>query len=232
MPNGARVHIPSKGKRRYVLIRAIMGGAVWAAVVFASFSAQALDVKSPEKKWTEAYRHDNLVIFTKDVGQDHEILAISELETTPETVFSVLTDVERYAEFMPYVRESRVLSRVNDLDLVTYARIAPPLVSQRDYALHVRITRGSPLNGGVSKLEWTSVPDAQAEIEGVVRVKLNQGAWIIEPMNGGKRTRLTYTVLTDPGGLLPPFVINLTSTVSVPELFEAVRKRAKKVAQK
>jgi len=200
--------------------------ALAAAAVFATSSVQALEVKSPGGDWTEAYRNNKLVIFTKNVGHDHNIVAVSELETSPEAIFRAISDFENYREFMPYVQESRVLSRKDDLDVITYARIAPPFVSERDYPLHVKMTRGSASNGGAFKLEWTAVPEARPEIDGVVRVKLNEGSWLAEPLDGGKRARLTYTVLTDPGGLIPSFVVNLSNTVAIPELFEAVRKRS------
>jgi uncharacterized protein YndB with AHSA1/START domain len=196
------------------------------ATVFTASSAWALDVKSPGADWTEAYRTDELVIFTKDVGEDRKIIATAEVAAPPEVVFKVLSDFEHYRDFMPYVEESRVLIRKGDNEVVTYARIAPPLVSERDYPLKVRMTRGSPSNGGVFKVEWTANPEAEPEVEGVVRVKLNEGSWLAAPFNGGKRTRLTYTLLTNPGGLIPPFVVNLSNTVAIPELFEAVKKRS------
>jgi uncharacterized membrane protein len=208
----------------------VVAAAMLIAVALPASSAQAFDVKSPGADWSEAYHKDNLVIFTKDVGRAHEILAVSELDIPPDVIFDVLRDFEHYPEFMPYVRESVVLKRANDLDITTYARLAPPFVSERDYALHVRMTRGSKLNGGIFKVEWMSVPEAQAEIEGVVRIKVNEGAWIAQPLADGKQTRLTYMVLTDPGGLIPSFVVDLSNTVSIPELFEAVKKRAEKVA--
>ena len=196
------------------------------AAVFTTSSAQALDVKSPGADWTEAYRTDELVIFTKDVGEDREIIATAEVAAPPEVVFKVLSDFEHYRDFMPYVEESRVLIRKGDNEAVTYARIAPPFVSERDYPLKVRMTRGSPSNGGVFMVEWTANPEAEPEVEGVVRVKLNEGSWLAAPLNGGKRTRLTYTLLTNPGGLIPPFVVNLSNTIAIPELFEAVKKRS------
>ncbi|SEL04262.1 SRPBCC family protein [Nitrosovibrio tenuis] len=196
------------------------------AAVFAASSAQALDVKSPGVDWTEAYRTDELVIFTKDVGKDRKIIATAEVEASPNVVFKVVSDFEHYRDFMPYVEESRVLTRKGDNEAVTYARIAPPFVSKRDYPLKVRMTRGSPSNGGVFKVEWTAHPEAEPEVEGVVRVKLNEGSWLAAPLNGGKRTRLTYTLLTNPGGLIPDFVVNLSNTVAIPELFDAVKKRS------
>lgn len=203
------------------------------AAVFTASSAQALDVKRPGADWTEAYRTHKLVIFTKDVGKDRRIIATAEVEAPPEVVFKVVSDFEHYRDFMPYVEESRVLTRKGDNEVVTYARIAPPFVSERDYPLKVRMTRGSPSNGGVFKVEWTANPEAEPEVEGVVRVKLNEGSWLAAPLDGGKRTRLTYTLLTNPGGLIPAFVVNLSNTIAIPELFKGVTKRSvEKAAEK
>lgn len=211
--------------RLYILVFAI-------ALTIPSFipgtiaCAWALDVKSPGAEWTEAYRSRELVIFTKDIKEGRKIVAISEMEAPPELVFNVVGDFEHYRDFMPYVKESRVLSRRDDDEVITYARIAPPFVSERDYPLKVRMTRGMPSNGGIFKIGWKAVPDAQPEVKGVVRVKLNEGSWLVEPLEGGMRTRLTYTLLTNPGGLIPDFVVNMSNTVAIPELFESVRKRS------
>jgi uncharacterized membrane protein len=201
--------------------------------VLAVSPAQALDVKSPGAGWTEAHRSSELVIFTKDVKEGRRIIAVSEIKAPAETVFNVLGDFEHYPDFMPYVKESRVLSRRGNSEIVTYARVAPPFVSERDYPLQVRVTRGTPKNGGVFRIDWTALPGAWPEVEGVVRVKLSEGSWLVEPLHRGKRTRLTYTLLANPGGLIPGFVVNLSNTIAIPELFEAVKKRsAGKTVQK
>lgn len=187
-------------------------------------------VKSPGPDWTEAYHKNGLVIFTKDIAEGRRVIAVSEVEVPPEAVFNVLVDFEHYWEFMPYVKESEVLSRTGDNEVVTYARIAPPFISERDYPLKVRLTRGSAGEGttkdNVFKVEWTALPEAKPEVGGVVRVKLNEGSWLAEPLDDSRHTRLTYTLLTDPGGFIPDFVFNLSNTVAIPDLFDAVRKRS------
>lgn len=201
-----------------------------AAAVFVATPAQALDVKSPGPDWTEAYHTNELTIFVKDVDEGRRIVATAELEVRPEIVFDVLSDFEQYPDFMPYVKESRVLSREGNSGVITYARVAPPFVSERDYLLKVRMTRGTASNGGVFKIEWEAVPEAQPEVEGVVRIKLNEGSWLVAPLDGGTRTRLTYTLLTNPGGLIPDFVTNMSNTIAIPELFKAVGKRSVQTA--
>ena len=186
----------------------------------------SLDVQRPGTGWTEAYRSAELVIFTKDVEKGRRIVAIAEVDARPEVVFNVVNDFDHYPEFMPYVIESRVLSRNGDSEVVAYNRIAPPFVAERDYPLKFRMTRGSLANGGVFRSEWTASPEAEPEVEGVVRIRLNDGSWVAEPISGGSRTRLTYTLLTNPGGLIPDFVANMSNTVAIPKLFKAVMKRS------
>ncbi len=189
-------------------------------------AAQALDAKSPGAGWTEVYRTGELVIFTKDLVAGRGIVAIAEMDAPPEVVFNVVSDFDQYPDFMPYVKESRVLSRKNDSELMTYTRIAPPFVSERDYPLEFKMTRGTPANNGVFKTEWTARPETQPEVDGVVRLKLNEGSWFAEPLDSGTRTRLTYTLLTNPGGLIPAFVANMSNTIAIPKLFKAVEKRS------
>ncbi len=196
------------------------------AVISITPFAWALDVKSPGPDWTEAKRSSELVIFIKDVDEGRRIMAVAEVNAPPEVIFNVVSDFDNYPDFMPYVKESRVLSRRSDSELTSYQRIAPPFVSERDYPLKFTLTRGTPANGGVFKTEWSVSPKTLPEVNGVVRIVLNDGSWLIEPLDGGKRTRLTYTLLTHPGGLIPDFVANLSNTIAIPKLFEAVKKRA------
>ena len=186
----------------------------------------SLDVQRPGTGWTEAYRSAELVVFTKDVEKGRRIVAIAEVDARPEVVFNVVNDFDHYPEFMPYVIESRVLSRNGDSEVVAYNRIAPPFVAERDYPLKFRMTRGSLANGGVFRIEWTASPEAEQEVEGVVRIRLNDGSWVAEPISGSSRTRLTYTLLTNPGGMIPDFVANMSNTVAIPKLFKAVMKRS------
>lgn len=124
------------------------------ALVFVTPFAWALDMKSPGPDWTEAKRTVELVIFIKDVDEGRRIMAVAEVNAPPEDIFNVVSDFDNYPDFMPYVKESRPLSRKSDSELTSYQRIAPPFVSERDHPLKFTLTRGTPANGGVFKVEW------------------------------------------------------------------------------
>jgi hypothetical protein len=196
------------------------------AVFSTTISVLAIDVEAPPGGWKEAHRTDEFVIFTQEDAATgtRKLTAITDLPQPPEIVFAVVTDFANYTRFMPYVKECRVLNRQGDDTLTCYQLISPPLVSERDYIIQVKLTRG-PANHGVWKSEWTAKPDALPERPDIVRVKLNNGSWTLAPGPDGQGTRVTYTLHTSPGGAIPAFVANKSNTQAIPALFKAIKDR-------
>lgn len=192
-----------------------------------STTALAIDAPAPSKAWKEANRTDDFVIFTQEdpATNTRKLLAITDLPQPPESVFQVVTDFAHYTKFMPYMKECRILKQQDPDSLTCYQLISPPLVSERDYIIQVKLTRG-PANNGIWKSEWTAQPDAQPERSDIVRVKLNTGSWTLAPGPPGKGTRVTYTLHTTPGGSIPAFVANKSNTVAIPDLFKAIKERS------
>ena len=62
-------------------------------------------------------------------------------------------------------------------------------------------------------------------------LKTNQGFWFIEPY-GEKSTKVTYQLLTDPGGSIPKFFIDMGVKVTMPNVIKAVKKRALRIYKK
>ncbi len=201
-----------------------------AVLVLAASTSNALDARPPGPEWELANKRDDLIIYTRDnpkVGT-RDLVAVGEVDGTPESVFRIVTDFDRYPKFMPYVKESKTLKRADDNRLTVYSLLSPPLVDDRDYAIDVTMTPGSAQNGGKYTSAWVSVPEAAPERGGVIRVKINTGSWQMEPIDGGKRSRVTYTVSTHPGGSIPTWIANKSNTVAIPDLFKAVREQAAK----
>lgn len=188
--------------------------------------ALALDVPTPPG-WTEAKRSDNLVIFYKDNDrlQAREILAYTEIEAKPEAVYRVVTDFESWPQFMPSAKAVKIVKRMSAVEFIMYEVISPPLVSDRDFYMHVKLTPGTPANGGVFKSQWTSLADFAPPTDGIVRMPVNEGSWTYEPIDDGKRTRVVYSQLAHPGGSLPNWLVNRSTVSLIPDVFKAVRKR-------
>ncbi len=178
------------------------------------------------EEWKEVSRGKDLVVSSRPrTGSPiAEVRAVGRVDASPATVKAVLDDRERYPSFMPYVSEVRVIStNAAARTLVAYMRLDPPIVGQRDYTIAVR----EEARPGGFFTSWQIANDkGPAEKPGVVRVKVSEGSWLLEPEDGGKATRATYTLFTDAGGSVPAFVVNQANKRSLGDLFTAVRKTA------
>lgn len=156
----------------------------------------------------------------------HEFKAVGVVEFEPKVVKRVLEDVDEYPQFLPYVAEARELSR-NGATRVGYQRISAPLVGDRDYTVRVRYDANQTKNGESIRYRWETANEVgPPEKPGVVRVKISEGSWLLQPTPNGQRTLATYCILSDGGGALPAFISNWASRTAIPKLFASIRKQA------
>jgi hypothetical protein len=179
-------------------------------------------------EWRLVSTSDNVALHRRSrPGPGHyECKAIGEIAASTAVVHGVIDDVDSYSRFMPYTAECRVLKREGD-SVLTYQRLSAPLVSDRDYTLRVRTT-SKTVEGGTSYLSQWEAENAlgPAERRGVVRVKLCEGGWLLEPL-GPNATRATYSVYTDSGGVIPDFIKSTGSQIGIRKIFKAIRKQVR-----
>jgi len=183
-----------------------------------------------EAQWTPVSQAPDLSIYErmrKDSGL-REFKAVGLIAMPPEVVRRVLDDVDEYPNFMPYVTESRVLER-DSKSRVSYQRVSPPIVGDRDYTIRVQFeTRHLPGGAECYCNRWQTANDlGPTPKAGVTRVKVTEGSWRLEPTSDGRQTRATYCIYSDSGASLPAYIVNAASKSAIPKLFEAVRKQAR-----
>ena len=181
--------------------------------------------------WTETGKKDNLTLYEKEHAGTSvkEVRAVGTFDSPPWMVRNVLDDVEHYSQFMPYVIQSKIIAHdPAKHSITTYSQINPPVVSNRDYTITVH-DESKPGPGAGEEIyvsRWEEANDkGPAEKKGFVRVKNNEGSWLLEPIDGGAHTRATYTLYTDGGGGIPAFLLNSLNKRRLGELFEIVGKR-------
>jgi ribosome-associated toxin RatA of RatAB toxin-antitoxin module len=177
-------------------------------------------------EWKLVSTSDGIALYRRSrPGPGHnESKAIGEIAASTAVVHAVIDDANAYPRFMPYTVECRVLKREGD-SILTYQRISAPLVSDRDYTLRVHTT-SKKVEGGTSYMSRWETENAlgPAERPGIVRVKLCEGGWLLEPL-GPYATRATYTVYTDSGGVIPAFIKNTGSQIAIRKIFTALRQQ-------
>ena len=161
-------------------------------------------------------------------GRDvKQVNAQGTIDAPPHIVRAVIADLERYPAFMPYVKESRVLSRDASGDVRNYQRLSfgLPLVQDRHYV--IRITEWEYRDAD-RRRAWAFVWRLEGDLpSGVsrdaVRVSVNSGHWDLRPVAGSESaTDVRYCVFTDPAGALPKWLVGLANTEGIARLFAAV----------
>jgi ribosome-associated toxin RatA of RatAB toxin-antitoxin module len=124
-----------------------------------------------------------------------------------EKVFDVITQYEKYGEFLSEVKEVKTSGRQGNQVNVHYK---VDVVKTIKYT--IRVTEERP-----TRMSWTFV-------EGEF-MKDNKGSWVLEPAGEGK-TKGTYTVEMALGALVPKSVVNALVDTSLPKMLEAFKRRA------
>jgi len=177
------------------------------------------------EQWKEVSNTPDITIYARHRSGSalEELRAIGDLDAPVAKVQSVVAEVSKYREFMPYTKESRALSADN---LLYYMLLDPPIVGERDYTIRVHRESRKAEDGGTAYYSCWEPANTEGlpSRSGVRRVNINEGSWLLEPV--GNRTRATYTVYTDGGGI-PPFLADFANKQGIGQLFEALRERAR-----
>ena len=183
---------------------------------------------SPTEGWKLTSGSKDVAVYSRPHAGSRlkEFRAVGLIDAPTWAVHAVIDDLENYPHFMPYTLECQLLKRESD-SIITYQRLSPKICGDRDYTLRVWKKSWPGPEGFTYLDQWKPANDlGPAEKKGVVRVKICDGGWLLEP-DGAIKTRATYSVYTDSGGLIPAFIANSASRVGISKLFEAVRKQVR-----
>jgi hypothetical protein len=165
---------------------------------------------------------DGVRVSMRTGTKDIEIVADGSFDATPERVLAAMIDYERAPSWQKQLRETKILRRdAHSLDV--YERLKLPIISDRDYTLHV--TWGGDDRG--SWMRFARSNDGPAPIAGVVRMPVHEGTWRLDRGPDGRTTRAHYEVHMDLGGSLPAGMARKSVAKSIPDFFVRLRGQLK-----
>ncbi|MDP2305385.1 MAG: SRPBCC family protein [Pseudomonadota bacterium] len=130
-----------------------------------------------------------------------------DIDVPPAALMRVICDFAAYPRFLPDMEEATVLRAEPARWTVRYA---VRIIRRVEYTLdHVR--------EGDTRLRWALVEGA---------FKSNNGAWDLEPLDDGTRTRATYTLEIDLGMFVPGSVVKTLLEQNLPATLAAFKQRA------
>jgi ribosome-associated toxin RatA of RatAB toxin-antitoxin module len=123
-----------------------------------------------------------------------------------ERCFAVISDYERYPEFLPEVKGIKTSNRRGaEVDVQYQAEVVKII----KYTVHMKEEKPT-------RVSWTFI-DGEF-------MKDNRGGWVLESLADGK-TKATYNIEVEVGLLVPKTVITVLVDSQLPKLLENFRRR-------
>jgi Polyketide cyclase / dehydrase and lipid transport len=193
-----------------------------------TFAGDLSSSVNPKDGWKLAGDAKEVIIYSRPHGDSNlkEFKAIGSIDASTCAVHAVIDDFENYPKFMPYTMECRLLKSEGNC-MIGYQRLSPKICEDRDYTLRVWKKSWPGPKGLTYMSQWKAANElGPAEQKGVVRVKVCDGTWLLEP-DGPTKTRATYSIYSDTGGVIPAFLANHASLMAIKKLYAAIRKQVK-----
>jgi hypothetical protein len=173
--------------------------------------------------WTLQEQQAGISIYTRTFP-DSKFKAIR-VKCTVHTSLSQLTgvilDVNSGAQWVYGTKSSVLLKQVSPSELYYYSVVNLPWpLSDRDFVAH--LTAAQDPRTLVVTIDGPTLPDYIPARKGLVRVPFGEGKWVLTPLTGG-RVSIDYTLRTDPGGSLPPWLVNLFAITGPKETFNNLK---------
>lgn len=200
--------------------------------MIAAATLLALVLPMQQAGWSEAHRSEDLVVWTRHrVGTEvNEMRAVGVVDASAEVLWALVRDVERHTELLPDTTVSEVLRTEGDVAFVRQ-RSEPAVLDPREYVIAVRERSETLKDGRVRHtLSWKATPRfAGALAKDAVHLDVNEGAWTVEALKDG-RARVTFQLLLDPAGFVPPALVNLSQTVGAQQALAVLTAAARRAA--
>jgi len=155
-----------------------------------------------------------------------EFMARGRVNASILKILSVIHDVNSYGKWVPRNRETRILRRVSDTELIFYqANKGFWPVSDRDFVGRA-VLRPDEKNKIVTMVV-RNIPGARPVYSGRVRMPRVHSIWTLKSL-GKNKTLVNLYVYADPAGWLPKWIVNWASK-DVP--FDLIRNLRRRVTQ-
>jgi hypothetical protein len=158
--------------------------------------------------WELAKEAEGIKVYTREVDgwEIDEFKVISVLNVKRYLIYNAIIDVVSYPTWYPDIMESQVCKKVSDTEFYCYSKLDIPWPSDdRDGECHIKVTHNSELK--TTLIEMNVCTKYKPEQDGYIRMTKGKGFWKLT--SKGEGTVVHYQYLSDPGGSIPSWIINM-----------------------
>lgn len=199
-------------------------GHFFIASVLLVFSWLLFPTKSWAQNWSLKKDQDSIQVYTAHAegSKFKRIRADFTIRTTREKLFDKLLNADRYVDWQYNTLYSKVLERVTPKEIIYYNEVdAPWPVANRDLVIRLKIEENP--SESFFRILTLSEPGSVAVKDGIIRVPSSKGEWKVTDSGNG-RLQVRFEMQIDPGGDVPAWLVNLTSSMAPYQTFLNLKK--------
>lgn len=189
------------------------------AILFWAFCFYG-NIVSAQADWVLATQQQGIAVFVKtEAGSKIKALRLNcELDANLSQVVALLLDIPASVNWMPHTRSCFITRQIAADELYYYTEVNLPWpLNNRDFVTHLRVLQDADTK--VVTINAPAVPEPVALRKGIVRIRQSKGCWTIKPLDKD-HVQLQYDLMVDPGGAIPPSLINYFATDAAVEVIK------------
>jgi hypothetical protein len=143
------------------------------------------------------------------------------VSATIDELSKALIDLDDFPKWQYKTTKTELLKQISKDEFVYRAELETPWpVSNRDLILHVKLSTDA--NRGEYHFSALGKPDFIPPREGFVRIPLSEAHWYITVVDQ-TTLKINHTILIDPGGSIPAWLMNLSLAEGPFQTFKNLR---------
>jgi hypothetical protein len=178
--------------------------------------------------WKLKTEKDGIKVYTSLVsGSKFKAIKVeADLDATPSQLVKVLLDVKGCTDWVSHTKSCTLIKQVSPSELYYYSEIDVPWpATNRDFVAHLTVRQNADTK--VVTVDGPAVAGFVPVKDDIVRITASKGEWVITPVAKGK-IKVLYTLLVDPAGNIPAWLINLLATQGPMNSFQGLKKQLQK----
>jgi hypothetical protein len=197
-------------------------------LLLSTFFLPLLAEAQKKQDWKLKMDKDGIKVYARPLFDSDikELKLECTVNATLSQLVAVLLDIKTSGEWVYSTKSVTLLKQVSPSELYYHSEVAVPWpVSNRDFIAHIIVTQDPHTR--IVTVNAPTIPDYIPHKPNVVRVPRATGKWVIIPVTK-KSVKIEYTLMVDPGGSIPAWLINMFATKGPYESVYAMRKHVQK----
>ncbi len=173
--------------------------------------------------WRLTTKDEGIEVYTRKTKNSafKEIRIKLVIEAPMDEFLHTLNDADHYGDWVFKCSKSYLVESLDEHSYIYYVKTDMPFpIRDRDLVVHAEQWEGP---NGVIYSKSTAMPQRIPEEDGAIRIQKFDAHWEITPLEDDK-IKIDYRSKTDPGGMLPAWVVNLGITKGPLESMKRLRK--------